>query len=154
MQIPGPNAKPQQPVLINRGPKRPRVLQRGRLYHLQTNKCLVAQGRSSQKGGLVLLKTCDYGDPTQVWIYNEDHELILNNLLCLDMSETRSSDPPRLMKCHGSGGSQQWTFGKNNRLYQVSVGQCLRVMDLMDQKGYVGMAICDGSSSQQWRLEG
>jgi hypothetical protein len=43
---------------------------------------------------------------------------------------------------------------KNNRLYQVSVGQCLRVMDLMDQKGYVGMAICDGSSSQQWRLEG
>ena len=102
----------------------------------------------------MLLKTCDYGDPTQVWIYNEDHELILNNLLCLDMSETRSSDPPRLMKCHGSGGSQQWTFGKNNRLYQVSVGQCLRVMDLMDQKGYVGMAICDGSSSQQWRLEG
>lgn len=47
----------------------------------------------------------------QVWIYNEDHELILNNLLCLDVSETRSSDPPRLMKCHGSGGSQQWTFG-------------------------------------------
>lgn len=36
------------------------------LYHLQTNKCLVAQGRSSQKGGLVLLKACDYGDPTQV----------------------------------------------------------------------------------------
>ncbi|KAH0520308.1 Polypeptide N-acetylgalactosaminyltransferase 11 [Microtus ochrogaster] len=154
MQIPGPNAKPQQPIFINRGPKRPRVLLRGRLYHLQTNKCLVAQGRSSQKGGLVLLKACDYGDPTQIWIYNEEHELILNNLLCLDMSETRSSDPPRLMKCHGSGGSQQWTFGKNNRLYQVSVGQCLRVVDPMDQKGSVGMAICDGSSSQQWRLEG
>lgn len=154
MQVSGPKARPQQPVFINRGPKRPRVLLRGRLYHLQTNKCLVAQGRSSQKGGLVLLKACDYGDPTQVWIYNEEHELILNNLLCLDMSETRSSDPPRLMKCHGSGGSQQWTFGKNNRLYQVSVGQCLRVVDQMDQKGYVGMAICDGSSSQQWRLEG
>nr|XP_038963420.1 polypeptide N-acetylgalactosaminyltransferase 11 isoform X2 [Rattus norvegicus] len=154
MQVSGPKARLQQPVFINRGPKRPRVLLRGRLYHLQTNKCLVAQGRSSQKGGLVLLKACDYGDPTQVWIYNEEHELILNNLLCLDMSETRSSDPPRLMKCHGSGGSQQWTFGKNNRLYQVSVGQCLRVVDQMDQKGYVGMAICDGSSSQQWRLEG
>ena len=103
----------------------------------------------------MLLKACDYGDPTQIWIYNEEHELILNNnLLCLDMSETLSSDPPRLMKCHGSGGSQQWTFGKNNRLYQVSVGQCLRVVDPMDQKGSVGMAICDGSSSQQWRLEG
>ncbi|XP_074171195.1 polypeptide N-acetylgalactosaminyltransferase 11 isoform X2 [Rhinolophus sinicus] len=154
MQISGPNAKPQQPIFINRGPKRPKVLQRGRLCHLQTGKCLVAQGRPSQKGSLVVLKACDYSDPTQVWIYNEEHELVLSNLLCLDMSETRSSDPPRLMKCHGSGGSQQWTFGKNNRLYQVSVGQCLRVADPLSHKGYVAMAICDGSSSQQWHLEG
>ncbi|XP_047415941.1 polypeptide N-acetylgalactosaminyltransferase 11 isoform X2 [Sciurus carolinensis] len=154
MQMPGPNAKAQQPIFINRGPKRPRVLQRGRLYHFQTNKCLVAQGRPSQKGGLVVLKACDYRDPTQIWIYNEEHELVLNNLLCLDMSETRSSDPPRLMKCHGSGGSQQWTFGKNSWLYQVSVGQCLSVVDPLGQKGSVAMAICDGSSSQQWHLEG
>ncbi|XP_023495800.1 polypeptide N-acetylgalactosaminyltransferase 11 isoform X3 [Equus caballus] len=154
MQISGPNAKPQQPIFINRGPKRPKVLQRGRLCHLQTNKCLVAQSRPSQKGSLVVLKACDYGDPNQVWIYNEEHELVLNNLLCLDMSETRSSDPPRLMKCHGSGGSQQWTFGKKNRLYQVSVGQCLRVVDPLSHKGHVAMAICDGSSSQQWHLEG
>uniref|UniRef100_A0A673U3R4 Polypeptide N-acetylgalactosaminyltransferase n=1 Tax=Suricata suricatta TaxID=37032 RepID=A0A673U3R4_SURSU len=116
MQISGPNAKPQQPIFINRGPKRPKVLQRGRLYHLQTSKCLVAQGRPSQKGGLVVLKACDYRDPSQVWIYNEEHELVLNNLLCLDVSETRSSDPPRLMKCHGSGGSQQWTFGEHAAL--------------------------------------
>uniref|UniRef100_A0A8C5VK22 Polypeptide N-acetylgalactosaminyltransferase n=1 Tax=Microcebus murinus TaxID=30608 RepID=A0A8C5VK22_MICMU len=154
MQISGPHAKPQQPIFINRGLKRPKVLQRGRLYHLQTNKCLVAQGRPSQKGSLVVLKACDYGDPNQIWIYNEEHELVLNNLLCLDMSETRSSDPPRLMQCHGSGGSQQWTFGKNNRLYQVSVGQCLRAVDPLGQKGSVAMAICDGSSSQQWHLEG
>ncbi|XP_064131146.1 polypeptide N-acetylgalactosaminyltransferase 11 isoform X3 [Loxodonta africana] len=66
MQVSGPNAKPQQPIFINRGPKRPKVLQRGRLYHLQTNKCLVAQGRPSQKGGLVVLKACDYGDPNQM----------------------------------------------------------------------------------------
>ncbi|KAM9232286.1 polypeptide N-acetylgalactosaminyltransferase 11 isoform 2-T2 [Leptosomus discolor] len=89
----------------------------------------------------------------RVWIYNEDHELILNNLLCLDVSETRSSDPPRLMKCHGSGGSQQWTFGKNNRLYQVSVGQCMKVVDPLSHKGYVTMAICDGSLPQQWHFE-
>lgn len=154
MQIPGPNAKAQQPVVFNRGPKRPRVLRRGRLYHFQTNKCLVAQGRPSQKGGLVVLKACDYGDPDQVWFYNEEHELVLHNLLCLDVSETRSSDPPRLMKCHGSGGSQQWAFGKNNRLYQVSVGQCLRVTDPLGERGSVAMAICDGSPSQQWHLEG
>ncbi|XP_065253927.1 polypeptide N-acetylgalactosaminyltransferase 11 isoform X2 [Emys orbicularis] len=153
MQISGPNAKAQQPVFINRGQKRPKILRRGRLYHLQTNKCLVAQGHPSQKGGLVVVRECDYNDQNQVWIYNEEHELILNNLLCLDVSETRSSDPPRLMKCHGSGGSQQWTFGKNNRLYQVSVGQCMKVVDPLSHKGYVTMAICDGSLPQQWHLE-
>lgn len=45
-------------------------------------------------------------------------------------------------------------FQKSNRLYQVSVGQCLRVVDPLSHKGYVAMAICDGSSSQQWHLEG
>ncbi|NXS37698.1 GLT11 acetylgalactosaminyltransferase, partial [Pomatostomus ruficeps] len=153
MQISGPNAKAPQPVFINRAQKRPKIIQRGRLYHLQTNKCLVAQGHPSQKGGLVVVRECDYNDQNQVWIYNEDHELILNNLLCLDVSETRSSDPPRLMKCHGSGGSQQWTFGKNNRLYQVSVGQCLKVVDPLSHKGYVTVAICDGSLPQQWHFE-
>ncbi|XP_054847435.1 polypeptide N-acetylgalactosaminyltransferase 11 isoform X3 [Eublepharis macularius] len=153
MQISGPNAKPQPPVFFNRGQKRPKTLQRGRLYNIQTNKCLVAQGHPSQKGGPVVVKECDYSDQNQVWLYNEDHELILNNLLCLDVSETRTSDPPRLMKCHGSGGSQQWVLGKNNRLYQVSVGQCMKVVDPLSIKGYVTMAICDGSLPQQWRLE-
>ncbi|OXB71427.1 UNVERIFIED_CONTAM: hypothetical protein H355_014115 [Colinus virginianus] len=153
MQVSGPNAKAPQPVFINRAQKRPKIIQRGRLYHLQTNKCLVAQGHPSQKGGLVVIRECDYNDQNQVWVYNEDHELILNNLLCLDVSETRSSDPPRLMKCHGSGGSQQWSFGKNNRLYQVSVGQCMKVADPLSHKGYVAMAICDGSLPQQWHFE-
>ncbi|XP_034257588.1 polypeptide N-acetylgalactosaminyltransferase 11 isoform X1 [Pantherophis guttatus] len=153
MQISGPNAKVQPPVFFNKGQKRPKILQQGRLHHLHTNKCLAAQSHPSQKGGLVVVRECDYSNKNQVWIYNEDHELILNNLLCLDVSETRTSDPPRLMKCHGSGGSQQWLLGKNNRLYQVSVGQCMKMVDPLNLKGYVTMAICDGSSLQQWRLE-
>nr|XP_015210143.1 PREDICTED: polypeptide N-acetylgalactosaminyltransferase 11 [Lepisosteus oculatus] len=123
------------------------------LRNLLVDKCLVAQGRPSQKGGIVVVRDCDSSDSEQEWTYDEDHELILAGLLCLDMSEIRSSDPPRLMKCHGSGGSQQWTMGKSNRLYQVSVGQCLAVVDPLSLKGYVAMAICDGSQSQQWQLE-
>ncbi|XP_040208673.1 polypeptide N-acetylgalactosaminyltransferase 11 [Rana temporaria] len=153
MQISGPNAKPQPPMFVNRGQKRPKILQRGRVINMQTHRCLVAQGHPSQKGGLVVAKQCDYNDSDQMWTYNEEHELILSNLLCLDVSETRSSDPPRLMKCHGSGGSQQWVFGKNNRLYQVSVGQCMKLVDSLSHKGYVAMAICDGSPSQQWHME-
>ncbi|KTG37397.1 hypothetical protein cypCar_00024189 [Cyprinus carpio] len=152
MQVSSPH-KPQHPVFINKGLKRPKVLQRGRLRNLLADKCLVAQGRPSQKGGAVVVRDCDPQDTEQEWAYDEEHELILAGLLCLDMSEIRSSDPPRLMKCHGSGGSQQWTLGKNKWLYQVSVGQCLAVADPHSIKGYVTMAICDDSWSQQWKLE-
>ncbi|XP_060681132.1 polypeptide N-acetylgalactosaminyltransferase 11 isoform X2 [Hemiscyllium ocellatum] len=155
MQIIGPDGKTrvQQPLLINKAVRRPKVLQRGRIRHLQTAKCISAQNHPSQKAGIVVLKDCDLTDPDQIWVYDEEHELILANLLCLDVTETRSSDPPRLMKCHGSGGSQQWTLGKNNRIYQVSAGQCLQVVDPGDIKGYIMMAICDGSAGQQWQIE-
>lgn len=45
-----------------------------------------------------------------MWSYDEEGQLILAGLLCLDVSEVRTFDPPRLMKCHGSGGSQQWSL--------------------------------------------
>ncbi|XP_041102780.1 polypeptide N-acetylgalactosaminyltransferase 11-like [Polyodon spathula] len=153
MQVSAPNSKVQHPVFVNKGLRRPKVLQRGRLRNLLTSTCLVAQDRPSEKAGIVVVRDCDSEDPEQAWAYNEEQELILAGLLCLDMSETRSSDPPRLMKCHGSGGSQQWTFGRSNHLYQVSVGQCLMVVDPLSHKGYVAMGICDGSKAQQWQLE-
>ncbi|XP_042255434.1 polypeptide N-acetylgalactosaminyltransferase 11 isoform X2 [Thunnus maccoyii] len=125
-----------------------------KLRNLSTGRCLVAQGRASQKGGAVVLRPCDPRDPEQDWAYDEEGQLVLAGLLCLDVSEVRTFDPPRLMKCHGSGGSQQWSLGKSNRLYQVSVGQCLSVAQPVGPKGYVAMAICDASQAQQWQLEG
>ncbi|XP_012712539.3 polypeptide N-acetylgalactosaminyltransferase 11 [Fundulus heteroclitus] len=144
----------QQPLFANKSLRRPKVLQRGRLRNLAGGRCLVALGRVSQKGGAVVLRPCDPRDPEQDWTYDEDGQLVLAGLLCLDVSEVRTADPPRLMKCHGSGGSQQWSLGKSNRLYQVSVGQCLAVSRLTGPKGLVSMAICDGSEAQQWQLEG
>uniref|UniRef100_A0A673BH05 Polypeptide N-acetylgalactosaminyltransferase n=1 Tax=Sphaeramia orbicularis TaxID=375764 RepID=A0A673BH05_9TELE len=148
------NGNKQQPLFINKGLRRPKVLQRGRLRNLATGRCLVAQGRASQKGGAVVLRPCDPRDPEQDWAYDEEGQLVLAGLLCLDVSEIRTFDPPRLMKCHGSGGSQQWSLGRSNRLYQVSVGQCLAVAQPVGPKGYVAMAICDASETQQWQLEG
>ncbi|XP_078280680.1 polypeptide N-acetylgalactosaminyltransferase 11 isoform X2 [Rhinoraja longicauda] len=124
-----------------------------KIRHLLSGKCISAQSHPSQKGGIVVVKECDVSDLNQIWVYNEEHELILANLLCLDMAETHSSDSPRLMKCHGSGGSQQWILGINNRIYQVSAGQCLQMVDPDNIKGYVAMAICDGSIMQQWQIE-
>ncbi|XP_034053701.1 LOW QUALITY PROTEIN: polypeptide N-acetylgalactosaminyltransferase 11 [Gymnodraco acuticeps] len=146
------------PVFNNKSLRRPKVLQRGRLRSLSSGGCLGALGRASQKGGGVVLRTCDPRDPEQVWSYDEDGQLLLASLLCFDVSEVRTLDPPRLMKCHGSGGSQQWSLGKSNRLYQVSVGQCLSVSRPIRPKGSVSkgsitMAICDASEDQQWQLE-
>lgn len=149
----GNKQQPPQPLFINKGLRRPKVLQRGRLRNLATGRCLLAQGRASQKGGVVVLRPCDPRDPEQDWGYDEEGQLVLAGLLCLDVSEVRTFDPPRLMKCHGSGGSQQWSLGKSNRLYQVSVGQCLSVAQPIGPKGYVSMAICDASQAQQWQLE-
>uniref|UniRef100_H3D7P5 Polypeptide N-acetylgalactosaminyltransferase n=1 Tax=Tetraodon nigroviridis TaxID=99883 RepID=H3D7P5_TETNG len=143
-----------QPLFINKDLKRPKVLQRGRLRNLATNRCLVAQGRASQKGGVVVLRPCDPQDPEQEWAYDEEGQLVLAGLLCLDVSEVRTFDPPRLMKCHGSGGSQQWSVGKSERLYQVSVGQCLSVAQPVGPKGYVSMAICNAQAQQKWQLTG
>lgn len=144
----------QPPPFVNKSLRRPKVLQRGRLRNLATGRCLVAQGRASQKGGAVVLRPCDPRDPEQQWAYDEEGQLVLAGLLCLDVSEVRTFDPPRLMKCHGSGGSQQWSLGKSNRLYQVSVGQCLSLSQPIGPKGYVSMVICDASQTQQWQLEG
>lgn len=138
---------------VNNKLRRPKVLQTGRLRNLGSGRCLVAQGRPTQKGGTVVLRPCDPQDPEQVWSLDEEGQVQLSGLLCLDVSEVRTQDPPRLMKCHGSGGSQQWSLGKSARLYQVSVGQCLSVSAPIGPKGYVSMAICDQSEDQQWRLE-
>ncbi|XP_059182923.1 polypeptide N-acetylgalactosaminyltransferase 11 [Centropristis striata] len=153
MQTVAAGNKQQQPLFVNKGLRRAKVLQRGRLRNLSAGRCLVAQGRASQKGGVVVLRPCDPRDPEQDWAYDEEGQLVLAGLLCLDVSEIRTFDPPRLMKCHGSGGSQQWSLGKSNRLYQVSVGQCLSLAQPVGPKGYVSMAICDASQAQQWQLE-
>ncbi|XP_061411320.1 polypeptide N-acetylgalactosaminyltransferase 11 isoform X1 [Lethenteron reissneri] len=145
--------RPQLPqAVLSKMHKRPKPVQRGRLRHLQTGKCLVAHNDPSEKGGLVVVRPCDSGDIEQVWVYNEGQELQLASLLCLDMPEMEPRASPRLMKCHGSGGSQQWTMGKFNRLYQVSLGQCLQVKSMMDVKGRVVMEICNGSEQQQWQV--
>uniref|UniRef100_A0A3Q2QAD5 Polypeptide N-acetylgalactosaminyltransferase 11 n=1 Tax=Fundulus heteroclitus TaxID=8078 RepID=A0A3Q2QAD5_FUNHE len=121
----------QQPLFINKSLRRPKVLQRGRLRNLAGGRCLVALGRVSQKGGAVVLRPCDPRDPEQV-------------------------RPPHAAARSGSGGSttRRWRCWKSNRLYQVSVGQCLAVSRLTGPKGLVSMAICDGSEAQQWQLEG
>ncbi|XP_029384675.1 polypeptide N-acetylgalactosaminyltransferase 11 isoform X2 [Echeneis naucrates] len=66
MQTVANGNKQQPPLFNNKGLRRPKVLQRGRLHNLATGRCLMAQGRASQKGGAVVLRPCDPRDPEQV----------------------------------------------------------------------------------------
>ncbi|XP_057680424.1 polypeptide N-acetylgalactosaminyltransferase 11 [Corythoichthys intestinalis] len=147
------DSKPRAPALpADKKATRPRVLSRGRLRNAAVGRCLAARTRAGLKGGAVALGPCDPADPEQEWTYDEEGQLILAGLLCLDVSEVRTSDPPRLMKCHGSGGSQQWDLGKSARVYQVSVGQCLSAARTPSEEGHVAVAICDASEPQRWEL--
>lgn len=47
------------------------------LRNLLADKCLVAQGRPSQKGGAVVVRDCDPQDPEQVGSSNCCHSLII-----------------------------------------------------------------------------
>ncbi|XP_042164681.1 polypeptide N-acetylgalactosaminyltransferase 11 isoform X2 [Oncorhynchus tshawytscha] len=82
MQVASTHNKPQQPVFVNKGLRRPKVLERGRLRNLQADKCLVAQGRPSQKGGAVVLRACD--------THNLEQDLMVRDEFCAHLLEESS----------------------------------------------------------------
>jgi len=45
----------------------------------------------------------------QFWSLNDDKELKVNSLLCLEVNR---NDAPRVMKCHNQGGTQEWYHNK------------------------------------------
>lgn len=58
------------------------------------------------------------------------------------------------MDCGSGGDCDRLSLQKSERLYQVSVGQCLSVAQPLGPKGYVSMAICDSGAQQKWQLTG
>lgn len=63
------------------------------------------------------------------------------------METVSCSEPPELT-------DECLSLQKSDRLYQVSVGQCLSVNQPTGPKGYVSMAICDAGLQQKWQLMG
>ncbi|KAK1336371.1 hypothetical protein QTO34_004177 [Cnephaeus nilssonii] len=148
MQVSGPTAKPSNPFLSTEA-KTPQCPSTWKALSPTDRQGLVAQGHPSQKAPL---KACDFSDPNQIYIYNGESDLVLSNLHCLDMSETQSSDPPRLMTCHGQEDPSSGPLGR--------VIGCPGVRWTVPESGrstshnsHVAMAIYDSSSSQQWHLE-
>ncbi|XP_038044634.1 polypeptide N-acetylgalactosaminyltransferase 11-like isoform X2 [Patiria miniata] len=88
----------------------PLAIRKGLLYQPSLSLCMVAENSATQKGAKLLLQKCNRRQKNQLWYESESHELRLADYLCLDQPESNSAALPRLMKCHGSRGSQEWRF--------------------------------------------
>ncbi|XP_071942407.1 polypeptide N-acetylgalactosaminyltransferase 11-like [Antedon mediterranea] len=140
---PKPFVRPKKKVMV---PK-----QKGQLMNLGLGKCLESSGSVMDKGSSVVLRECaKYKPKNQLWTESENHELLLADLLCLDMAEFDSAAIPRLMKCHGTKGSQQWQFN-GKRIYHQASGQCLSYKMNKGQTFGV-MAICQNNPDQDWKF--
>ncbi|XP_033125723.1 polypeptide N-acetylgalactosaminyltransferase 11-like [Anneissia japonica] len=140
------------PKQLARPKKKPIVArQKGQLMNIGLRQCLESSGAVMDKGSHAVLRQCARFQPkSQLWTESENHELLLADLLCLDMSEVDSSAPPRLMKCHGTRGSQEWHFS-GKRIYHVASGQCLSYK-MQNGRMYGAMVICKNDPDQEWRF--
>ncbi|XP_077977971.1 polypeptide N-acetylgalactosaminyltransferase 11-like [Glandiceps talaboti] len=149
-----PNQKGPSAIEVAQGrkPKKASVKRRGRIQHIQSGLCLSSQQDYTVKGSLAILIDCLDEDKALLWSETEDNEFLLKDMLCLDMPEADSNAYPRLMKCHGSGGSQDWRMNEmgENRIYHPATGQCL--MFSYEEK-YLHLRICsDAAADQHWKM--
>lgn len=71
---------------------------------------------------------------------------------CLDSSNP--SGPVKLVRCHGMGGNQMWTYNdQDGSIRHVNSGRCLQKPDARDVTLPV-LKPCDGTSTQQWVMKG
>jgi len=109
---------------------------------------------------------------SQLWTYTPKNELLLSNIFCLDadagfklMKSKKFDDlgapsnPAGIQKCHGNGGTQEWTWhlvgpqdvGVSGRLYNPAAGKCLKQVEAYSRT-YLDLAICDQTKDQMWHL--
>ena len=59
----------------------------------------------------MLLSECMKGNKTQQWHESDQNELVLAKYLCLEVEDTGKGNIfVRMMKCHGSRGTQSWVW--------------------------------------------
>ncbi|CAH1789835.1 unnamed protein product [Owenia fusiformis] len=127
---------------------KPQPVRSGRMKNPLTDMCVVAEGRPHVKKSLLKLDKCDLNNKDQVWTESDAHELVLADILCLDIDDHQDNEMfPRLMKCHGSHGTQEWrwTGNRKSRLYNPALGKCASVNESA-RKNFITMEICDDTS--------
>ncbi|KAL3831975.1 hypothetical protein ACJMK2_023663 [Sinanodonta woodiana] len=128
----------------------------GWLKHKSSGLCVQTEGDIYVKKSLLVLARCIPNNQTQEWSETEEHEFQLSKLLCLDIeSSAVSNSYARLMKCHGSGGSQSWIWKSQNlvsQLYNPGSGKCL--VPFQDAgTTYLTIDICTDNPEMSFKLQ-
>lgn len=118
------------------------IVKKGNLQNVGNSLCLDIPGRSSEKRATVLLRNCPEIH-AKFWSLNQDNELKVDRLLCLEVTRRQML---KVMKCHGQGGDQEWRHNKTLQLYHTASGLCM----VATKKSTVKMEICDDSPAQKW----
>ncbi|XP_062578856.1 polypeptide N-acetylgalactosaminyltransferase 11-like [Saccostrea cucullata] len=139
--------------------KEPVIIRHGQLTHVDSSLCVQSEKKPYTKKALLTLAACDTktldGQKSQMWYETVDSQLLLAQLLCLDVeSGMVGKSYARLMKCHGNGGSQAWTWtdkGETSLLYNPASGKCLTVT-AATEGGNLFLDLCTGTKEQAFRL--
>ncbi|XP_064093282.1 polypeptide N-acetylgalactosaminyltransferase 5-like [Macrobrachium nipponense] len=118
----------------------------GEIMLSEEKKCLYADGSDQLK-----LSDCGRSSYHQVFAYTKRQQ-IMSDDNCLDASNP--SGPVKLVRCHGMGGNQMWTYNdQDGSIRHVNSGRCLQKPDARDVTLPV-LKPCDAAASQQWVMKG
>lgn len=130
----------------------------GEIRNNSTNLCLDTYGRKS--GENAALSICHGLGGNQVFAYTKRKQIMADDN-CLDAQSQRG--PVKLIRCHGMGGNQEWLYNhqsEDKSIVHVRTGLCLDVPsanssqgDLQSGASQPQLRVCDGRSSQQWRMK-
>lgn len=123
----------------------------GKIMHIKSGMCIESIGAAYEKRSKLRLNDCvpssDY--KKQMWSETNEHELKLAQTLCLEVNDfSRDKIIPKLMKCHGGKGTQEWHWTSEDGpslLYNTASGKCLSV-SLDKSMPYLELDICDKSN--------
>ncbi|CAG2251050.1 GALNT [Mytilus edulis] len=155
-----PNSEGMAPAVIHPPEKRLRtkVLRKGQIVHTTSGLCVQGEKDIYAKRSMLILQHCGQAGKEkkyQIWHETVDSELILASVLCLDVeSKEQGHSFARLMKCHGSKGSQAWVWTKKSGvslLYNPATGKCLKATN-KSKRIYLTLDICQDNTDMAFEI--
>ncbi|XP_052096242.1 polypeptide N-acetylgalactosaminyltransferase 11-like [Mytilus californianus] len=155
-----PNSEGIAPAVIHPPEKRlkTKVLRKGQIVHTTSGLCVQGEKDIYAKRSMLILQHCGQAGKEkkyQIWHETVDSELILASVLCLDVeSKEQGHSFARLMKCHGSKGSQAWVWTKKSGvslLYNPATGKCLKATN-KSKRIYLTLDICQDNTDMAFEM--